>query len=272
MTRKQEVTSEFMSVEEELEPLNGCWEVRYKVDEYEWTAPTVVTKVSPDSITWGTVAYGYFINRQIEFRVSVFIESQWTSAGFFIVNKNSAGSHGADFLPGQEYYVWMNFKYRYEKWRVYGRCDLTRFDYYEEYVYTADFYPETISGGPTPPDAQLPSVDSWVYEGKYNATSPYIAYYYFSYSNFGSTSFAIDALKFISVLSLIGKISSSAATAATIIGLIISVNFVYNNQYSFYFHIWLRSNPGTVHSVYRALTLDDQSVPVLYIVSYCVRI
>ncbi|MEM0506675.1 MAG: hypothetical protein QXW58_05420 [Thermosphaera sp.] len=70
-------------------------------------------KVEPDSIIWGTIAYGYSINRQVGFRISVFIESEWTSLGFLVVIKNSGGNWGGQFSPGQQYYVCMNFRYHY---------------------------------------------------------------------------------------------------------------------------------------------------------------
>ncbi len=253
---------------EELEPLNGCWETRNLVDSYEQTRDVALAKVSPDSETWGTIDYSYAINRKVGFRVNVFIESAWTSAGFHIINKDSHGFHSEEFYYG-EYYIWMKVTYRFEKWHVYGICDGEIIDYYEEYVYVKDFYPGTINGGTTlPSGAEMPPIDSWKDEGVHTSTESNVPYYKKVTGTWGSDSFAIDALKFIDVLTVLGKISGKAATAASIIGLFIDVNFVYENMEAFYFAIRFFSDSGISHRVYYGESYDYQWAPVLYFETY----
>ena len=255
--------------ESKLEPLDGCWEYRDLVDSYEQTRYVLLVKIKPDSETHGFVDFTYFINKVVGFRVNVFIESQWTSAGFNPISKNEIGNHLGDFGRGEEYYIWMKVKYRYEKWHVWGRCDGERIDYYEEYIYIKDFYPSTIDGGTSPkPGSRMPPIDSWKYEGKYTSTRDDKTYYKKTEASWGSDKLAIDALKFISVLKALGKISSKAANAATAIGLFINVDFVYESKIAFDFDIGFYSDAGLSHKVYYGRSHDFQWAPVIYFKTY----
>lgn len=262
-------TAKCAECESKLEPLDGCWEYRDLVDSYEQTRYVILVKVKPDSETYGNVHYFYAKNEKAGFRINVFIESEWTSVGFYPISKNSYGSHHGAFHRGEKYYIWMKVRYRYEKWHVWGKCDGERFDYYEEYVYIKNFYPNTINGSSSPPPgARMPPIDSWKYEGKYTSTSDDYPYYMKDESSWGSNKFAIDTLKFINVLRALGKISEKAANKAFAIGLFISVNFVYENVETFHFSIDLYSDPGLSHRVYYGKSHDFQWAPVIYFKTY----
>ncbi len=231
-------------------------------DSYEWSGNVILTKVQPDNTSWGTVDYSYFKNKNVGFKVYVFVDTDWTGKGYHIISKNDAGAHTGSFATGQNYYVWMKVKYRYERWGVYCAGDI----YYKEYIYVIDFYPSTINGGTSKPeDAQTVPVDDYIYEGTKTSTSHDIPYYTFTLWNLDQKEVAIDCLKFIEVLKTLGKISSKAASAADAIGLFIGVNFEYDDTCGFYCSVRLYSNPNIAHPVYRAVTQAVDTTPAIYI-------
>jgi len=234
---------------------------RTLVDSEDWTAPTIVAQVTPDSTTKGYISYAYSINKKVGFSINAFVDSDWTRlASYNIVQKNKRGSHYANFPKGSPYYIWMNVKYRYEKWRVYSNGWM----WYEEYVYVKDFYPSTITGGTSKPsNAQTPPVDSWIDEGVHPSTGNK-GYYAFHISNLTTNDFAVDVLKFIDYLEMMGKISAAAAQKASLIGLFIDVGFEYDSLKAFDFDLSLDSDVQTTHHVWRAESTDMATVPVLY--------
>lgn len=233
---------------------------RTLVDSYEWTAPTMVARVIPDSSTKGYISYTYFINKKVGFSINAFVDTDWTRlASYNIIRKEESGKHASGFPKGSPYYIWMNVKYRYERWRVYSAGWM----WYEEYVYVKDFYPSTISGGTSKPaDAQLPPIDKWVDDGVYTSTGiePYYTFYLW---NLDMDSFAIDVLKFIDILEAVGKISKTAAERASLIGLFIDVSFEYDNMKAFDFDLSLDSDVQTSHHVWRGESTDISTVHVL---------
>ena len=251
-----------------LEPLNGCWETRYLVDSYEAVREAIITKISPDAETWGAISVFWLANRKIGVRVSVFVESEWTSLGYIGLSKNEYGSFKGAFSKGETYYVWMDVKYRYERWHVHSNCDGVIMDYDEEYIYIVDYYPSTLSGGTSPPpDSSMPPVDSWDCKGRYTSAARDSPYYILSQTTYGSSYIAVDALKFIELLQVLGKISSEAALAASVIGLFISVNFAYENIVAVDFGVWLYSEAGYSHDVYIGKSTDVETIPMLYAIT-----
>ncbi|AEK72494.1 hypothetical protein GQS_02965 [Thermococcus sp. 4557] len=234
---------------------------RTLVDSYEWTAPTIVAQVTPDSSTKGYISYTYFINKKVGFSINAFVDTDWTRlASYNIIQKEESGKHASGFAEGSSYYIWMNVKYRYEKWRVYS----AGWVWYEEYVYVKDFYPSTINGGTSKPsNAQVPPIDRWIDEGVHSSTGRE-PYYNYSMWNLDTSNFAVDALKFIDILELMGKISESAAQKATLIGLFIDVGFEYDNMKAFDFDLSLDSDIQATHHVWRGESTDMTTVPVLY--------
>lgn len=221
---------------------------RTLVDSYEWTAPTVVAQVIPDSSTKGYISYTYSINKKVGFSINAFVDKDWTRlASYNIVQKDETGSHYANFPQGSPYYIWMNVKYRYERWRVYS----AGWVWYEEYVYVKDFYPSTITGGTSKPsDAQVPPIDRWIDEGVHESTGD-IGYYAFHIWDLNTSDFAVDVLKFIDILEAVGKISETAAEKASLVGLFIDVGFEYDNMKAFDFDLSLDSDVQTRHHVWR---------------------
>jgi hypothetical protein len=230
-------------------------------DSYEYTLPVVLSYVKPDSSTWGNMDYYYAKNQKVGFGVNTFISS-WSIAGYNIIQKNDAGSDIYSFTKGDDCYIWMNVRYRYEKWVYYLDDDpiLTM-----EHVFVKDFYPETIRAGTTKPaSARLAAVDSWESKGSYTATSYDKAYYLFNVYDLNTDHFAIDCLKFIDALVLAGKISGRAATAAGAIGLFVDVDFKYDNIEAFDIDLALYSYPGITHEVRMAKSVAVASVPAVY--------
>jgi hypothetical protein len=180
-------------------------------DSYEYTLPVVLSYVKPDSNSWGDIDYYYAKNHKVGFGVNTFISS-WSISGYNIIQKNAHGWDGYDFTTGDDCYVWMDVRYRYEKW-VYYLDDgpiLTM-----EHVYVKDFYPETIRAGTSKPsNARFVSVDNWEFKGSYTALNHDKAYYEFRVGDLNTDHFAIDCLKFIDALVLAGKISGRAAAGA----------------------------------------------------------
>ena len=243
----------------DIQPMAGYYE--WLDDSYEWTAPTIVAQVTPDSSTYYDISYTYFRRKNVGFSISVFTDSEWTRlTSYNWVQRDESGKANASVDIGQNYYIWMNFKYRWERWGIH----IDGQTFYEEYVYISDFYPSTLTGGTSKPsNSQIPPVDGWVYEGRY-VSQGYPAYYQFHLYDLDDTEIAVDALKFIEALKLAGKISAAAAEKASVIGLFISVNFNYENVNAFDFDLYLHSPQGYSHYVWRTETSDGNTVPILY--------
>ncbi|RLG84597.1 MAG: hypothetical protein DRO40_00985, partial [Thermoprotei archaeon] len=234
----------------------------------ETTKKTIIAKISPDTKTWGTLDIFWYVGKKIGVRLNVFIESEWTPLGYISLSKNEVGSLHGGFPTGETYWVWMDVKYRYERWHVHANCDGTIIDYDEEYIYITDYYPSTINGGTNPPpETPIPSPDSWEYKGPYTQTEEYEPYYMINRTTYGSGHIAIDALKFITLLKTLDKISSKAAQAASLIGLCINLDFIYGGVEALDFAIELYSDVGYSHEVYIGESTDVETVPMLYVVS-----
>jgi len=242
-----------------IKPMAGYYE--WLDDSYEWTAPAVVAQVTPDDSTYYDISYTYFRHKNVGFSISVFTGGEWTRlTSYNWVQRDESGKASASVDIGRNYYIWMNFKYRWERWGIHVDGQT----FYEEYVYILDFYPSTLRGGTSKPaNAQIPPVDGWVYGGRY-VSQGYPAYYQFHLYDMSGDEIAVDALKFIEVLRLAGKIGAAAAEKASTMGLFISVNFNYENVNAFDFDLYLHSPPGHTHYVWRTKTSDGSTAPILY--------
>lgn len=230
-------------------------------DVYERTLPVILCYINPDDSSWGAVDFFCAGNFKVGFSVNVFMGS-WSVAGYNVIQKDDYGSAMASFPTGDDYYIWMDVRYRYEKWVMYLDDEPIST---MEIIYVKDFYPSTIAGVTyKPPNAQLPDVDEWEYK-YYTSTRRDYPYYELDVSNFGADHFAIDCMKFIDALVLAGKISSRAATAASAIGLFTDVDFEYDDVVSFYFSVVLYSNSGKTHHVRLAKSKAVITAPQIYI-------
>ena len=220
-----------------------------------------MAQVTPDSTTKGYISYAYSINKKVGFSINVFADSDWTRlTSYNIIQKNKSGSHYSNFPKGQNYYIWMDFTYRWERWGIH----IDGQTFYEDYVYIADFDPSTLTGGTSKPsNAQTPPVDKWIYEGSYYSTGNE-GYYAFHISNLDTNDIAVDALKFIEVLKRLRKISTAAAEKASVIGLFIDVGFKYDGMIAFDFDLSLDSDVRGTHDVWRTESTDVNTVPILY--------
>ncbi|MBO8179910.1 MAG: hypothetical protein H0Z19_05435 [Archaeoglobus sp.] len=258
--REDEKVKKAISKLEQPQPLSSdlYWAIE---DYYEYTLHVVLSYVKPDSSTWGVMDFFYGRYLKVGFAVNTFINS-WSVAGYNIIQKRNDKGVTGPFDVGDDCYIWMNVRYRYEKWVYYLDDDpiLTM-----EHVYVKDFYPETITAGTSKPtNARLVPVDSWSYIGSYTARSSTYPYYLFNVFDLTTDHLAIDCLKFIDALVLAGKISGRAATAAGAIGLFVDVDFEYDNVVAFDIDLALYSYPGTTHTVYMAESEAVKSVPAVY--------
>lgn len=230
-------------------------------DSYEYTLPVVLSYVENEGDSWGSMHYYYAKNHKVGFAVNAFISS-WSVAGYNIVQKRNNKGVTLPLDVGEDGYVWMDVRYRYEKWVYYLDEDpiLTM-----ELVFVNDFYPESLTARTArPATAGFVSVDSWTFKGRYVADTSTYPYYVFTTYSMSTDKFAIDCMKFIDILVLTGKISGRAANAAGVIGLFVGVDFEYDNFKAFYFSVVLYSYPGTTHRVYMAESEAVGSVPAVY--------
>ncbi len=176
--------------------------------------------------------------------------NSWIVAGYSFISKHETKGIARPFDVGQEYYVWMDVKYRYEKVVIYLDDEsISKI----ELIYVVDFYPSTMNGGTSKPaNAQLVEVDGWDYKGIHSSSSSTYPYYTFDTYDLQTDRFAIDCLKFIQILTTIGKISGRAAAAAKAVNLSTIVSSECEGPTAFYFNVRLYSNPNTLHEVWIA--------------------
>ena len=254
-------------INSKLQPLDGCRIAHWREDYYEQLLNTTVLIVNGHPNVFGNGGFFYAHDYTVGFSINLFLESSWTRIAFLGVSKSYSGSTTGYFEWGQSLYIWVKAKYVYERWRYYGHCDGETIDYREEYVYIADFYPETFSwGNQLPSDSWVPSWDSFNYEGRYISSSISTPFYVKDSSNWQHDRFAVDVLKFISILSNLGKISSTAVRAASLIGLVISVKFVYENIRAYHFNVVMYGIPGS-YDVFYVKCYDADEAPAPWFIA-----
>ncbi len=213
-----------------IEPLVSS--TRVLEDYYEWNKTVVLAMLNLDPTTYGTLHYAYTAYGEIGFTIYL-IYPDIELAGWIVYSRNnSIGLQTAASLGGKAY-VWMAFKYRWEKWRVYGP-GLPPEGYIEEYVYIADFYPETAGAGTTrPADSVLTSIDSWNTSIYRAPNTTYLPYFQATYGTLGSRYSAIDLTAFANQLFRMGKITASTRSSITMRASSIGVDSCINHVLSY---------------------------------------
>jgi len=251
-------------INSKLQPLDGCLIGHWREDYYEQLLNTIVLIVTGHPKVFGMGGFFYAGYYTVGFSVNLFLESAWTHTAFLGVSKSYSGSTRGYFDLGQTLYIWMKAKYIYERWRYYGHCDGETIDYREEYVYIADFYPETFSwGNQLPPNSGVPSWDSFNYEGRYISNSTSLPFYIKDSISSRYDRIAMDVLKFIDVLSDLGRISPTAADEAHFIGLVSIAKLGYGNISAFHFNVVMYGSPGK-YEVFYVDCYDVDEAPVLW--------
>ncbi len=163
----------------------------------------------------------------------------------------------------------MTFKYRWEKWRIYGP-GLPPEGYVEEYVYVADFYPDTAGGGFSKPgNAILTSFDYQV-SNQYEATRTDQPYFYVNYGDLEHRYTSIDLESFANMLLALGKITTSTwvsiITSIPVVGVDSYIN--YEPSYEIHVDAYATQAP-TVHNVNiskaNVYIAGFSSFPVVYV-------
>ncbi len=213
-----------------IEPLISS--TRVLEDYYEWNKTVVLAMLNLDLTTYGTLHYAYLAYGEIGFTMYL-IYPDIEFAGWIAYSRNTGiGLQTAASLGGKAY-VWMTFKYRWEKWRVYGP-GLPPDGYIEEYVYIADFYPETAGAGTTrPADSVLTSIDSWNTSIYKAPNTTYLPYFQATYGTLGSRYSAIDLTAFVNQLFRMGKITASTRSLITMRASSIGVDSCINHVLSY---------------------------------------
>jgi hypothetical protein len=231
-----------------IEPMDSYWEVLE--DWEERTIPAVVAEVvNSDYDSWGQISYSYMANAHVGFGVYVFADSDWSRLGTrYTYNVNGGGISHAAFDRGEDAYVWMNFLYRYEKWKIH----IDGQNFYEEYVFIKSFDPSSLTWSHYKPSSVRPApINKWVDDGTYNSNTHSYPYYQFELSDFSTKQFSVDVLGFVSMLSSAGVMSPAAAAAASTADLFIDVNYEYSNIQAFSCTLDIYGEDGTQHRVWK---------------------
>ena len=202
--------------------------IRVLEDYYEENKTVVLAMLSVDDTSYGSLHYFYAASQHIGFTMYLVVP-EIRLAGWIALARDAGVAESVSTGIGGSAYVWMTFKYRWEKWRTYGP-GLPPEGYVEEYIYVADFYPSTAGSGETKPaNAILASVDVWE-SSVYQAGPEGEPYFSFLYGALDTRYSFIDLTAFADTLLALGKISSSLrsfiVTTAPVIGLDSCINNV----------------------------------------------
>ncbi|WP_258084013.1 hypothetical protein [Thermococcus thermotolerans] len=242
----KEVSSESAS-SGNIQPMDSYWEV---LEEYrEETIPAVVAEVLNADYSWGQMTYSYMANAHVGFGVYIFVNSEWSRTGtHYTYNVNGGSISHAAFDRGEDVYIWMDFTYRYERWKIH----IDGQNFYEEYVFVKSFDPTSLSWANYKPSNVKPApINSWDFEGRYYSSTYTYPYYRFSLGDLTTDAFSIDVLGFISILSSAGVISPSAAAAASASDMFIDVNYEYSNTQAFTCTLDVYGDTGRYHRIWK---------------------
>ncbi len=176
-------------------------------DSYEWNASVVFTLLRMDNTSFGALFYSY--NGVLGMGSTIYlVVPNVKLIGWVSYSGGGSISKHVFLRTGETGYVWMTFKYRWEKWRVYGP-NLSPGGYEEQYIYIANFYPETTGiGRSKPSNAILTHIDGWSIQ-LYKANHSTQPYFHADYGYLGKRYNAIDLVSFADVLVARGKITQS---------------------------------------------------------------
>ncbi len=208
-----------------IEPLVSA--VRVLEDYYEENKTIVLAMLDVDDTSYGSLHYFYAASQQIGFAMYLIVP-EIRLAGWVALARDASVAESVSTGIGGSAYVWMTFKYRWEKWRTYGPGLLPE-GYMEEYIYVADFYPSTAGSGRTKPaNAILVDVDVWE-SSVYQAGLEGEPYFSFLYGSLDTRYGSIDLTAFADTLLALGKISSSLWSSITTAISVIGVDSYINN-------------------------------------------
>ncbi len=206
--------------------------IRVLEDSYEWNATILLAMLRLDSTSFGELRYSYSRGLEMGFTIYLVVP-EIQLAGWIPYSKSVSTIKDVFLKSGETGYVWMTFRYRWEKWRVYGP-GLPPDGYVEEYVYIADFYPETAGTGTTrPADSVLTSIDSWNTSIYKAPNTTYLPYFQATYGTLGSRYSAIDLTAFANQLFRMGKITASTRSLITMRASSIGVDSCINHVLSY---------------------------------------
>ncbi|WP_087037141.1 hypothetical protein [Thermococcus litoralis] len=230
----------------DIQPLAGYYE--WLDDSEDKDIRAVVAEVmNLDSDSWGHLLYYYAAASRIGFGMYVFTSSEWSQIGYHYIYDVSGDNFKKVYFDGvQNGYIWMTFTYRYERWGIH----IDGQTFYEEYVYIKSFDPSSLDGANyKPSDVKPLPIDNWETIAYRYSSSHRIPYYTYTVSGSSYSSSGVDALGFIDYLVMIGKITGTAAQAATLAGLFIDVSYeeISNQAYLVDFEVYGES--GTWHTV-----------------------
>ncbi len=249
-----------------IEPLVSA--IRVLEDSYEWNATIVLAMLDLDSISFGELRYKYYSNLEMGFTMYLIVPNIQL-AGWVALSRSA--NIDKDLFPptGGKGYIWMTFKYRWEKWRIYGP-GLPPEGYVEEYVYVADFYPDTVGGGfSKPSNAILTSFDYQV-SNQYEATRTDQPYFYVNYGDLEHRYTSIDLESFANMLLALGKITTSTWVSIITSIPVVGVDSYINYELSYEIHVdAYATQVPTVHDVnisrVNVYVAGFSSFPVVYI-------
>ncbi len=229
-----------------VEPLVSA--IRVLEDSYEWNKTVVLAMLNLDQSTFGTLHYAYLAHREMGFTVYL-IDPDIQLAGWTAYSRDVGVELSTAASIGGRAYVWMTFRYRWEKWRVYGP-GLPPEGYIEEYIYIKDFYPETAGAGVSlPANAGFTNIDSWN-TSTYQATSSDLPYYQAIYGTLEYRYSSIDLTSFADLLLALGKITTSVWASIITVVSSIGVDFYIESVGSSVITVDLYSTiPGSYHDV-----------------------
>ncbi len=229
-----------------IQPTAGYYQWLDDFKEKNITA--VVAQVeSSDANSWGDLLYYYAASSKIGFGIYVFANSEWSQIGHHYIYDISGGKAKQIHFNGvQNAYIWMDFTYRWERWGIH----IDGQTFYEEYVYIKSFNPNSLDGANYMPSNVKPipldelNVIAHEYSSSYR-----VPYYTYTVSGSSYSSSGLDALGFIGYLEVIGKLTETAAWAATLAGLFIDVSYEEISNQAYLVNLVIYGKNGTWHTV-----------------------
>ncbi len=214
--------------------------IRVLEDSCEWNATILLAMLRLDSTSFGELRYSY--SRGLEIGFTIYLVVPEIQLAGWIPYSRSVGTIKDVFLKsGESGYVWMTFRYRWERWRVYGP-GLPLDGYIEEYVYITNFYPETAGAGYNKPsNAIYTHTDGWNSQ-LYEASSSGYPYFYVNYGDINNRYTSIDLVSFANMLLALSKITSSTRNSIATLIPVIGVDSYIDNHKSYEIHVDVYSN------------------------------
>ncbi len=249
-----------------IEPLVSA--VRVLEDSYDWNATVVLAILDLDDASFGELLYRYYSNVEIGFTMYLIIPNI-ELAGWVAFSK-SANAIEDLFIPtGGRAYVWMTFRYRWEKWRVYGP-GLPPEGYIEEYIYIKDFYLDTLGSGYSKPSNAILTSYDYQESSLYEANRTDLPYFYVNYGVLERRYSSVDLVAFANTLLALSKITTSTWVSIITSIPVIGVDSYVSYEQSYLIHIdAYATEVPTMHEVNisraNVYVAGFSSFPVVYV-------